>query len=82
MPASAQAGTTSSSIPRSSRLHGFWAVTKAHQPRSRETARARSICSPEKLEQPTKRTLPWRTSASSASSVSSIGVDGSGRWIW
>ena len=82
MPASAQAGTTSSSISRSSRLQGFCAVTKAHRPRASETARARAICPPEKLEQPTKRTLPWRTSASSASSVSSMGVDGSGRWIW
>ena len=36
----------------------------------------------EKFEQPIARTLPWRTRSSSARSVSSIGVCGSGKCTW
>ena len=35
-----------------------------------------------KLEAPSARTFPARTSPSSASSVSSIGTSGSGAWTW
>ena len=39
-------------------------------------------CQANMLDAPMYRTLPARTTSCNASSVSSIGVDASHRWIW
>src|SRR2546430_435687 len=82
MPCRTQAGTTSCSGSRCSRLKWFCALTNRARPRFSETDSASSICSPEKLELPISRTLPSRTRRSRAVSVSSIGTLGSGPCCW
>ena len=66
--------------PRRRRLYSFCTLTNRAQPWSAEMREDSSIISGEKLLQPISRTLPARTSASSAPSVSSSGVAGSGKW--
>ena len=52
-------------------------VANFAQPRLSDMARAFIACHAAKLEQPTYRTLPWRTRSSKARRVSSRGVIGS-----
>ena len=82
MPSRSHVGSTSSSASRSMSEYSFWTETKRAVPRSRAAVSAASICSAEKFEAPIQRTLPSSTSSLSAPSVSSIGVESSGRCCW
>ena len=82
MPRLCISGARSRSILRTSRLYSSWQVTKLAAPRRAEVSSAADTWAAEKFEQPIARTLPSRTSSSSARRVSSIGTFGSGKWTW
>ena len=73
-----QAGMTSSSGSRSSRLYSFCTVTNPPTPSWRATVAASSISAAVKFEHPISRTLPASTSFDIPSRVSASGVCSSG----
>ena len=79
MPRFCISGMSSRSMSRTSRLYSSWQVTNGGGAGAlrRRVERGRDLAAG-KFEQPIARTLPSRTRSSSARSVSSIGVFGSG----
>ena len=82
IPSSAQAERSPPQPHARARNSGSGPSTNRVRPRSDEKASASRIAAAEKFDEPMWRTLPSRTSSSSAPSVSSIGVTASGRWYW
>src|SRR2546430_11346091 len=81
-PKRSQAGITSVSASRATRLYWFCALTNGVRCPVRAVHPTSAICQPAKLELPRYRTLPARTRSSRVDRVSSIGVRGSGACIW
>ncbi|MNN02105.1 hypothetical protein D3C81_1147500 [compost metagenome] len=80
-PASAYSAAYSCSTRwRCSRLYCGCSMVGACRWLARAKATASAICAPDHSEVPQYNTLPWRTRVSMASTVSPIGVSGSGRW--
>jgi|GEM_PF-5859543 len=80
MPSRSQAGSTSRSASRASRLYSFCRAQNGVSPSARAVASASASCWALKFDAPIARTVPSRTSSSSAASVSAIGVRPSGSW--